>query len=51
MTEEMEGDTVLTGRCVDQSALYGVLQPLQALSIPLRSVVPFDGQDGEPTRT
>jgi hypothetical protein len=36
------GDTVLSGRCVDSSALYGVLEQLRDLGIELREVQSFE---------
>jgi hypothetical protein len=37
---EPDGDTVLTGPVVDQSALYGLLRRLRDIGLPLISVTP-----------
>ncbi len=41
------GVTVLTGEVVDQSALYGLLQKLQNLSMALLSVEQVENDDTE----
>jgi len=38
ITLDPNGDTLLTGRVVDQAALYGLLRTLRDLGIPLISV-------------
>lgn len=58
VTNQENGEALLAGPLVDQSALYGVLNRLQALNVPLLSVVriddgaeqpiePLPGDDGE----
>jgi len=42
-----QGETVLTGPVVDQATLYGVLNRLRDLGLPLRSVAVEDAQDKE----
>lgn len=44
VTSETDGTTVLRGTVVDQAALYGLLQKLRDVGIPLISLrqVPFD---------
>ena len=39
ITYEANGDTVLTGSVVDQSALHGLLRKVRDLGLPLLSVV------------
>jgi hypothetical protein len=39
ITLEADGDTLLTGPVIDQSALYGLLKKVRDLGIPLVSVV------------
>jgi hypothetical protein len=38
ITLEEDGDTLLTGRILDQAALYGLLRKVRDLGIPLVSV-------------
>jgi hypothetical protein len=38
ITQEEDGDTLLTGPIVDQAALYGLLKRVRDLGIPLVSV-------------
>jgi hypothetical protein len=40
ITLDPNGDTLLTGRVVDQAALYGLLRRVRDLGIPLVSVSP-----------
>ena len=40
ITHTGEGDTVLSGSVMDQSALYGVIARLRDLGLPLLSVNP-----------
>ena len=42
ITLDPNGDTLLTGRVVDQAALYGLLRALRDLGIPLISVSPVE---------
>jgi hypothetical protein len=49
---EEDGDTLLTGRLVDQAALHGLLKKVRDLGMPLISVCPVepdhaDQPDGE----
>ena len=46
ITLEDNGDTILTGRVVDQAALHGLLKKVRDLGMPLVSVCPL-----EPGRT
>ncbi len=39
ITQEENGDTLLTGPVVDQAALYGLLRKVRDLSMPLLSVM------------
>jgi len=40
VTQEEDGDTLLTGRVIDQAALHGYLKKVRDLGIPLLSVNP-----------
>jgi hypothetical protein len=42
ITLEEDGDTLLTGRVVDQAALYGLLKKVRDLGLPLVSVNPVE---------
>lgn len=48
ITLEEDGNTLLSGRVVDQSALHGILKKIRDLGMPLLSVNPADDQ---PTHT
>ncbi len=39
ITPQTGGETLLTGPVVDQAALYGILDKLHAMNLPLLSVV------------
>jgi hypothetical protein len=42
ITLEEDGNTLLTGRVVDQAALHGLLKKVRDLGIPLISVSPVE---------
>jgi hypothetical protein len=42
LTLEDDGDTLLTGPLVDQSALHGLLKKVRDLGMPLISVIPMN---------
>jgi hypothetical protein len=42
ITLEEEGDTLLTGRVIDQAALHGLLKKVRDLGMPLVSVRPVE---------
>jgi hypothetical protein len=42
ITLEENGDTLLTGRVIDQAALHGLLKKVRDLGMPLLSVNPVD---------
>ena len=42
VTHTTEGETVLSGSVIDQSALYGVIARLRDLGLPLLSVNPSE---------
>ena len=42
ITMEDNGDTLLTGRVVDQAALHGLLKKVRDLGMPLVSVCPLE---------
>jgi hypothetical protein len=47
ITQEGDGDTLLTGPVVDQAALHGLLKKVRDLGMPLVSVSPVEpGQAG-----
>ena len=47
ITQEEDGDTLLTGPVIDQAALHGLLKKVRDLSMPLVSVSPVE--PGSPT--
>lgn len=46
LTREADGETRLTGRVVDQAALYGLLRKVRDLGMPLISVTRIRPEDG-----
>ena len=48
ITREDDGETLLTGRVVDQAALYGVLKHVRDLGMPLLSVHRVEPGQAEP---
>ncbi len=53
VTQEANGDTLLTGPVVDQAALYGLLKRVRDLGMPLISVIrvnPVKGDTPDITR-
>lgn len=50
LTSDSDGNTVLEGTVVDQSALHGLLNTLRDLGLPLISVVPLE-PDPSPSAT
>jgi len=40
ITQEIGGDTLLTGPVIDQAALHGLLKKVRDLGLPLISVIP-----------
>jgi hypothetical protein len=54
ITQEENGDTLLTGPVVDQAALHGLLKKVRDLGMPLTSVTrvePDQDNAGEPDAT
>src|SRR5690242_12720200 len=47
ITQEEDGNTLLTGPVIDQAALYGLLKKVRDLGMPLVSVSP--AEPGSPT--
>jgi hypothetical protein len=47
LTQQDDGETLLTGPVVDQAALFGVLSKVRNLGLPLLSInlVTLDGED------
>jgi hypothetical protein len=39
ITSDEHNETLLSGRVLDQAALYGILNKIQALNLPLLSVI------------
>lgn len=48
ITQEEDGDTLLTGPVIDQAALHGLLKKVRDLGLPLISVCPVEPS---PTQT
>ena len=48
ITLENNGDTLLTGPVVDQTALHGLLKKVRDLGLPLISVAPVPSPDDSP---
>ena len=51
ITQEDNGDTLLTGAVIDQAALHGLLRKVRDLGIPLVSVSPLDPELTRGART
>jgi len=50
LTNESDGTTIIHGPVVDQAALYGLLQKVRDIGLPLVSVTPVQpGQPNAPT--
>lgn len=49
LTADIDGNSVLEGPVVDQSALHGVLNKLRDIGLPLISVTPLDQDSPEAT--
>ena len=47
ITQEDNGDTLLTGPMADQAALHGLLKKVRDLGLPLRSVICLDGESAD----
>ena len=47
VTAQADGTTVIHGQVVDQAALFGLLQKLRDIGLPLVSVVRLDPADDE----
>jgi len=44
ITQEEDGDTLLTGPVVDQAALHGLLKKVRDLGLPLISVIRIESE-------
>ena len=51
ITLEENGDTLLTGPVIDQSALYGLLKKVRDLGAPLVSVIPMQSNETHSSRS
>jgi hypothetical protein len=49
ITQEANGDTLLTGQILDQAALHGLLKKVRDLGMPLVSVNPVQSHEPQPT--
>jgi hypothetical protein len=47
LIRENSGDTLITGRVVDQAALHGLLRKVRDLGLPLISVYRFEARQSE----
>jgi hypothetical protein len=45
ITQELNGDSLLTGEVVDQAALFGLLRKVRDLGLPLLSVIGLAEED------
>ena len=51
ITQEENGDTLLTGPVVDQAALHGLLKKVRDLGMSLVSINPVEINEGNPLNT
>ena len=51
ITQEEDGDTLLTGPIVDQAALHGLLKKVRDLGMPLVSVIQVKFNETHPYRS
>jgi hypothetical protein len=49
ITQECNGDTLLSGPVVDQAALHGLLKKVRDLGLPLLSVIRVETGQGDAT--